>query len=98
MGILRMLLAFLRAFFASRAALAVENLALRQQLIVLQLSVKRPQILKRDRIFWSWLSRPWSGWRSALLIVQPVRIRSGLPKRMISIAFCLAFMPGCLVR
>jgi len=25
----------------------------------------------RDRILWVWLSRLWSGWRSALLIVQP---------------------------
>jgi len=71
MGILRMILAFLRAFFAGRATLAAENLALRQQLIVLQRSVKRPKVGKSDRIFWSLLSRLWSGWRSALLIVQP---------------------------
>ena len=71
MGILRMLLAFLRALLASRAALAAENLALRQQLIVLQRSAKRTKFRKRDRIFWSLLSRLWSGWRSALLIVQP---------------------------
>jgi hypothetical protein len=56
-GILRLILAFLRAFFGSRAALAAENLSLRQQLLVLQRSVKRPELRKRDRIFWSWLSR-----------------------------------------
>jgi len=71
MGVLRGTLRFLRAFFTSRAALAAENLALRQQLIVLQRSGKRPQLHQRDRIFWSWLCRLWSGWRSALLIVQP---------------------------
>jgi hypothetical protein len=38
---------------------------------VLQPSVKRPKLCKSDRIFWSWLSRLWTGWRSALLIVQP---------------------------
>ncbi|KPK45817.1 MAG: hypothetical protein AMK72_10515 [Planctomycetes bacterium SM23_25] len=26
---------------------------------------------KRDRLFWIWLSKLWSGWRSALSIVQP---------------------------
>jgi hypothetical protein len=71
MGILRMILAFLRVLFASRAVLAAENLSLRQQLLVLRRSVKRPQLRKRDRIFWSWLSRLWIGWRSALLIIQP---------------------------
>jgi len=42
MGILRMVLAVLRSF-ASRAALAAENVMLRQQLLVLQRSAKRPQ-------------------------------------------------------
>jgi putative transposase len=71
MGILRMILAFLRVLLAARAALAAENLALRQQLLVLHRSVKRPKLRVRDRMFWSWLSKLWSGWRSALLIVQP---------------------------
>jgi len=35
MGILRMIWALVRAFFVSRAALAAENIALRQQLLVL---------------------------------------------------------------
>jgi putative transposase len=74
MGILRMIWTLVRAFFVSRAALAAENIALRQQLLVLQRSVKRPKLRNRDRIFWSWLSRLWSGWRSALLIVQPQTI------------------------
>ncbi len=41
--------------------MAAENLALRQQLA----------LRKRDRIFWVWLSRLWTGWRSLLVIVQP---------------------------
>jgi len=56
---------------ASKAHLAFENLALRQQLAVLKERTKRPPLRKRDRIFWVWLSRLWAGWRSALLIVQP---------------------------
>ena len=71
MGIIWTILAFFRAFFAGRAALAAENLALRHQIAVLQRSVMRPKLRKRDRIFWSWLSRIWKGWRSALVIVQP---------------------------
>jgi transposase InsO family protein len=71
MGILRMISTFLKVFFGSRAGWAAENLALRQQLIVLHRSIKRPKLRKRDRIFWSCLSRVWSGWRAALHIVQP---------------------------
>ncbi len=37
----------------------------------LQHKSKRPRLRKRDRIFWAILSRIWSNWRSALLIVQP---------------------------
>jgi transposase InsO family protein len=51
--------------------LAVENLALRQQLTICKQSVKRPKLHPRDRVFWVWLSRLWPNWRSALAIVQP---------------------------
>jgi hypothetical protein len=64
-------LSFLRAFFVGRGALTAENLALRQQLIVVQRSVKRPRFHRTDRALLCWLSRWWSGWRSALLIIQP---------------------------
>jgi putative transposase len=71
MGVVTVVAFFLRAFLVPRAAIAAENLALRQQLAVLQVSVKRPRLRKRDRIFWVWLSRLWSGWRSCLMIVKP---------------------------
>ncbi len=51
--------------------LAAENLALRQQLIVLKRNQNRPKLKERDRLFWAVMSRIWSGWRDALLIVQP---------------------------
>ncbi len=71
MGALQSVTILLRMLLHSRAALAAENLALRQQLAVLQRSVRRPRLHRRDRIFWVWLSRLWRGWRSSLLVVQP---------------------------
>lgn len=65
---------FIRALFASRATIAAENLALRHQLGVRQRSVKRPRLRQRDRIFWVWLSRLWSGWRDSLAIVKPATV------------------------
>jgi hypothetical protein len=53
------------------ANLAAENLALRQQLIVLNRQVKRPSLKERDRLSWVLLSRIWPSWREALLIVKP---------------------------
>jgi hypothetical protein len=50
----------------------MENLALRHQIGVLQRCArKRPRLTDVDRLFWVWLSRIWSDWRSALAIVQP---------------------------
>ena len=74
MAAVKLIALLVRDLLAGRAALAAENLALRQQLIVLSRSVKRPKIRKRDRVFWVWLSRLWSGWRSSLLIVQPATV------------------------
>ena len=58
-------------FLRSRVSLAAENLALRHQLGVLQRSARRPCLRQRDRIFWVWLSRLWSDWRSSLIVVPP---------------------------
>jgi putative transposase len=71
MGPLRALYLFLRAYVLSRATLAAENLALRQQLSILQHTCKRPKLRPRDRLFWVWLSRLWPHWRTVLHIVQP---------------------------
>ncbi len=71
MGVFQAIFLFLRAFLMGRAAAAVENLALRQQVAVYKQSVKRPKLRPRDRFFWVLLSRLWANWRSALAIVQP---------------------------
>jgi len=65
------LFSLLSGVLRSRASLQIENLALRHQLAVLRRTRHRPCIRSSDRIFWSWLSRLWSGWRDALVIVQP---------------------------
>ena len=51
--------------------LTAENLALRHQLVVLSRNQKQPALNNRDRMFWIFLSRFWSGWRKAVVIVQP---------------------------
>ena len=50
---------FVRALLVGSAAIALENLALRHQLLVLQRSVRRPRLARWDRVFWVWLSRVW---------------------------------------
>ena len=55
----------------SRHSMLLGNLALRQQLAVYQRKQPRPSLRNRDRLFWSLLSRIWSGWKSCLVIVQP---------------------------
>lgn len=67
-------LVLLRAFLTSRTALAVENVALRQQVAVLKLSVPRPRVRLRDRLLWVVLRRIWSAWRGSLLIVRPATV------------------------
>jgi hypothetical protein len=51
--------------------LAVENLALRQQLAVLHRRRPRPQLAWTDRLFWIAISRAWSRWRHVLVVVKP---------------------------
>jgi hypothetical protein len=46
------------AALKSRAALQLENLALRHQLGVLRRSVKRPKLTSADRLLWTWLCAP----------------------------------------
>ena len=66
------LLTTLSSIFHSRAALQLENLALRHQIGVLQRSSrKRPKLTLVDRLLWVWLSRILSGWQSALALVKP---------------------------
>jgi len=66
--------AFIRALLGRSAAVSLENVALRHQLAVLQRSVGRPRLRRRDRLFWVGLSRLWASWRVSLVIVQPATV------------------------
>jgi putative transposase len=55
----------------SRPALVAENAILRQQLVVLHRSVKRPRCTSTDRALLVLLARLVRSWREALLLVQP---------------------------
>jgi hypothetical protein len=71
MSLVIALLGALRASLRTRTDLALENLALRQQLVLLRRRSKRPQFGRLDRLFWLWLSNQWAAWREALHVVRP---------------------------
>ena len=82
MGSLKVVLVLLRAMLIPKVHLAVENLALRQQLAVCKQSVKRPKLRLRDRVFWVLLSRLWSNWQSALAIAVPRQLFAAILERI----------------
>jgi transposase InsO family protein len=70
-SVLKPLLSALCRMFRSRTELILENAALRQQLDVYQRQTPRPKLWRTERLFWIWLYRHWSRWKSALVIVKP---------------------------
>jgi hypothetical protein len=69
--ILLYLLRLLPFLFGGHRQLALENLALRQQLAVYRRMMTRPRLRRTERLFWVGLARVWSGWRQSLVIVTP---------------------------
>src|SRR6266704_6839048 len=72
------MLRFLKLYFGtlvcllrSRQSLLLENLALRQQLVVLKRRHPRPSLGTLDRLFWIVAQRAWDGWKRSLIIVTP---------------------------
>lgn len=65
------LLSLATRFFRFRRDLLLESLALRQQLAIMTQKESRPRLATSDRIFWVLMRRFWSGWKGALVIVQP---------------------------
>jgi len=79
--VLASVLAFLSSFIRSRASLQVEILALRHQLAVYQRHSARPRLRPSDRLLWSWLSRIWTSWEDALVLVKPATVISWQRRR-----------------
>ena len=69
--ILRLILGLVPCVLRSRQDLLHEILALRQQLTVLKAKRPEPKLQVADRAFWILLKRFWSGWKQALIRVQP---------------------------
>ena len=59
------------AIFRSRQGLILENLALRQQLLVLHAKRPRHQLATVHKLFWIALRRLWRGWNKSLVLVTP---------------------------
>jgi putative transposase len=69
--LLKLLCVLLVKSVGSRRDLLLENLALRQQLAVLKQRHPPPRLAIFDRLFWVVLKRFWSGWKQALILIQP---------------------------
>ena len=69
--LLRLLSILATQLFRSRRDLLLENLALRQQFVVLKRRHPQPRFAIFDRLFWVVLKRFWSGGKQALILVQP---------------------------
>src|SRR5437660_5779185 len=61
----------LRSSVRTHRELALENLALRQQLAVWKARQPRPRLTEMDRIFWVLRSRLWTSWRDSVHVVRP---------------------------
>ena len=70
-GIITAFLAAIRVFFRCRADLALEILALRQQVAVFKRKRPRPALHGFDRLFWTALKQVWPRWSDVLVIVKP---------------------------
>ena len=68
---LKIILHLFRSLFRTRESLALENLALRHQLYVLQRPRSRIRLKPHDRLVWVVLSHISKDWRHALTIVRP---------------------------
>ena len=63
----RLLFGTLSCFFRARRSLLLQNLALRQQLVVLKRWRPRPRLVLFDKLFWVVARRFWSEWKHVLL-------------------------------
>ena len=57
--------------FRNRQNLLLENLALRQQLVVLKRRHPKPKLGLLDKLFWVAARQFWSQWKQSLFLVMP---------------------------
>ena len=62
---------FIHCWFKTQRHLAIENMALKQQVAMLRRSVKRPRVSMADRLFWILLSKYKFDWRNVLHALHP---------------------------
>src|SRR6266446_3279897 len=67
----RLLLGTILCLFRARRSLLLKNLAFRQQLAALKRSRPRPRLTVFDKLFWVFARKYWSGWKQALIVVNP---------------------------
>ncbi len=75
------LISLVRTLCTGKADLALEVLALRQQLAVYKRKRPRPQFDPLDRLFWSVLREQFAAWADALIIVRPETVVAWQKKR-----------------
>jgi hypothetical protein len=66
-----LLLGALPGLLRSRRDLALEHLLFRQQLAVATRTRRRPDVRRRDRLFWCVARRVCGDWRRHLVLVRP---------------------------
>jgi transposase InsO family protein len=69
--ILRLVLGTITRLFSTRRSLVLENLALRQQLVVFKRRHRKPRLSLFDKLFWVVARQVWSGWNQSLILVRP---------------------------
>ena len=69
--VIGLLLASILRCFRARRSLLIENLVLRQQLVVLKRKHPRPRLTLFDKGFWVLIHKIWPGWKQTLIVVSP---------------------------
>ena len=86
-GLTKLLFSWLKSLRTDKADLALENLALRHQLLILQRHHPKPRALPVDRLFWVILSKVWAPWKQVLKVFRPKTV-IGWKRRLLRGYWC----------
>ena len=73
-NIVLLIFEYFRQLFTIKQNMILENLMLRQQLNIYKRKNKRPKLETIDRVILVWISRTFSKWESALVVVRPATV------------------------